>query len=131
MGAPAVDGEPRTVRRGFETGDGANRFALVAPGPGQPGEIIAVAGFDREGTTDRAECAVAVENRWQGRGLALARCLIGVALRRGVRVLTGAVLYENARMLALPRDLGLPERLRFEGGVEQIEIELSPWARTK
>ncbi|HEY6674300.1 MAG TPA: hypothetical protein VIZ59_05230 [Rubrobacteraceae bacterium] len=40
--------------------------------------------------------------------------------------MTGVVLFENARMLNLLRDLGLPERLRYEGGVEHVEIGLSP-----
>jgi GNAT superfamily N-acetyltransferase len=87
-----------------------------------------VVSFDREGTTERAEYAAAVEDRWQGRelGLALTRRLIETALKRGIRVLTGVVLFENARMLHLLRDLGLPERLRYEGGVEHVAIGLSP-----
>src|SRR5918994_3407226 len=112
----------------FTNVDGTNRFALVALDPERPEEIIAVVSFDREGDTERAEYAAAVEDRWQGRGLGLAltRCLIEAALRRGVRVFTGVVLPENARMLNLLRDLELPERLRLESGVEYVEIDLSP-----
>jgi hypothetical protein len=33
------------------------------------------------------------------------------------------VLAENARVLDLPRDLCLPERLRYEEGTEYVEIE--------
>jgi hypothetical protein len=36
------------------------------------------------------------------------------------------VLFENRRMLNLLRDLGLPERLRYEDGIEYVEIDLSP-----
>jgi RimJ/RimL family protein N-acetyltransferase len=112
----------------FTNVDGVNRFALVALDPERPEEIIAVVSFDREGNTDRAEYAAAVEDRWQGKGLGLAltRCLIEAALKRGVRVFTGVVLPENARMLNLLRDLELPERLRLESGVEYVEIDLSP-----
>ena len=112
----------------FTNVDGVNRFALVALDPDRPQEIIAVVSFDREGDTERAEYAAAVEDRWQGRGLGLAltRCLIEAALKRGVRVFTGVVLPENARMLNLLRDLELPERLRLESGVEYVEIDLSP-----
>jgi GNAT superfamily N-acetyltransferase len=108
--------------------DGVNRFALVALDPARAGEIIAVASFDREGETDRAEYAAAVIDSWQGRGLGLAltRALIEVALLRNVRTFTGLVLPENARMLNLLRDLKLPERLRYEDGVELVEIELLP-----
>ena len=35
------------------------------------------------------------------------------------------LLPENTRMLHLLRDLGLPERLRYEDGVEYVEIELA------
>lgn len=116
----------------FTRVDGVNRFALVALDPGSPGEIIAVASFDREDETDRAEYAAAVVDSWQGRGLGLAltRALISAALRRNVSVFTGLVLPENARMLNLLRDLNLPERFRFEDDVEYVEIELRPRGET-
>src|ERR671910_1906102 len=112
----------------FTNVDGMNRFALVALDPERPEENIAVVSFDREGTTDRAEYAAEVEDRWQGRGLGLAltRRLIEAALKRGVRTFTGIVLPENTRMLHLLRDLGLPERLRYEDGTDYVEIDLSP-----
>ncbi len=112
----------------FTNLDGINRFALVALDPERPEEIIGVVSFDREGTSDRAEYAAEVEDRWQGRGLgmALTRHLIEAALKRGVRTLTGIVLPENKRMLHLLRDLGLPERLRYEDGTDYVEIDLSP-----
>ena len=108
--------------------DGVNRFALVALDPGCAQEIIAVASFDREGQADRAEYAAAVADSWQGKGLGLALtwALIEAALRRNVRTFTGLVLPENARMLNLLRDLKLPERLRYEDGVEFVEIDLLP-----
>ena len=111
----------------FTNVDKINRFALVALDPEREGEIIAVVSFDREGTTERAEYAAEVEDRWQGRGLGLAltRRLIDAALKREVRVFTAVVLPENRRMLHLLRDLGLPERLRYEDGVEYVEIELA------
>jgi GNAT superfamily N-acetyltransferase len=85
-----------------------------------------VVSFDREGDTNRAEYAAAVEDRWQerGLGLALTRRLIEAALKRGIKVFTGVVLPENARMLNLLRDLHLPEWLRYEEGVEFVEIQL-------
>jgi RimJ/RimL family protein N-acetyltransferase len=108
--------------------DGVNRFALVALDPERPEEIVAVVSFDREEDTDRAEYAAAVEDGWQGRGrgLALTRCLIGAALKRGMRAFTAMVLPENARMINLLRDLDLPERLRYEEGAKFVEIGLLP-----
>jgi GNAT superfamily N-acetyltransferase len=110
----------------FTNVDGKDRFALVALDPEREGEIIAVVSFDRDGETDRAEYAAAVEDAWQGRGLGLVltRRLIEAALKRGIRVLTGVVLFENKRMLNLLKDLGLPETLRYEDGIEHVEIEL-------
>ena len=111
----------------FTNVDGINRFALVAVDPERPQEIIGVVSFDREGTSERAEYAAAVEDRWQGRGLGLAltRRLIDAALKRDIRIFTGVLLPENTRMLNLLRDLGLPERMRYEDGIEYVEIELS------
>jgi GNAT superfamily N-acetyltransferase len=112
----------------FTNVDGINRFALVAVDPERPQEIIGVVSFDREGTSERAEYAAEVEDRWQGRGLGLAltRRLIDAALKRDVTSFTGIVLPENTRMLHLLRDLGLPERLRYEDGTDYVEIDLSP-----
>src|SRR5215218_9254628 len=98
----------------FANVDGTNRFALVA--------------VDSERTTERAEYAAGVEDRWQGRGLGLAltRRLIGAAQKRDVRTFTAFVLPKNTRMLHLLRGLGLPERLRYEeDGTDYVEIVLS------
>jgi RimJ/RimL family protein N-acetyltransferase len=113
----------------FTNVDRINRFALVAVDPERPEEIIGVVSFDREGTTERAEYAAEVEDRWHGRGLGLAltRRLIGAAQERDVRTFTAFVLPENTRMLHLLRGLGLPERLRYEeDGTDYVEIDLSP-----
>jgi GNAT superfamily N-acetyltransferase len=112
----------------FTNVDGINRFALVAFDPEREGEIIAVVSFDREGTSERAEYAAEVEHSWQGRGLGLAltRHLVEAALKRDVRTFTAIVLPQNRGMLHLLRDLGLPERSRYEDGTDYIEIDLSP-----
>src|SRR5215208_2771906 len=112
----------------FANVDGTNRFALVAVDPERSQEIIGVMSFDREGTSERAEYAAEVEDRWQGRGLgmALTRRLIGAAQKRDVRTFTAFVLPKNTRMLHLLRGLGLPERLRYEeDGTDYVEIDLS------
>jgi len=114
----------------FTNVDRIDRFALVALDPERAEEIIAVVSFDREGNTERAEYAAEVADSWQGRGLgmALSRRLIEAALKRGVRTLVGIVLPQNRKMLHLFRDLGLPERLRYDydDGTDYVEIDLTP-----
>jgi RimJ/RimL family protein N-acetyltransferase len=114
--------------RYFTELDGDNRFALVALDPLEPGEIAGVVRFERDLETDRAEYAAVVADRWQGKGLGLALThrLIDAARRRGIGSLYALVLFENARMLNLLRDLGLPERIKMEHDAERVEILLGP-----
>jgi RimJ/RimL family protein N-acetyltransferase len=112
--------------RRFAEVDGKDRFALVALDPEDEGEIVAVVRYEREGDTNGAEYAALVEDRFQGRGLGigLTRRLIDAARERGVARLHALVLRENRRMLRLLRSLELPERERWENGLEHVEIEL-------
>ncbi len=113
--------------RYFAEVDGRDRFALVAPDPEDEGEILAVVRYDRQKGTDRAEYAALVEDRMQGRGLGigLTRCLIGAARERGIEYLYALVLPENRGMLHLLRGLDLPENVRWEDGLELVEISLA------
>lgn len=112
--------------RHFTELDGVDRFALVALDPADHDEIIGVVRYDREPGTDRAEYAAIVAGAWQGKGIGLAmtRLLIDSARRRGIRAFCAYVLPENLRMLNLLRDLGLPETIQFEDGVERIDVLL-------
>lgn len=114
--------------RRFAEVDGWDRFALVALDPGDEGEIVGVARYEREGSGDAAEYAALVEDRFQGRGLGtgLTLCLIGAARERGVGRLHALVMRENAEMLRLLRGLGLPETQRRENGYEIVEVDLRP-----
>jgi RimJ/RimL family protein N-acetyltransferase len=112
--------------RYFTTLDGVYRFAIVALDPNRPSEIIAVVRYEGDPGSDRAEYAALVTDAWQGKGLgtALTRLLIKAAVRNGIRCLYALVLPENIRMMSLLRDLGFPERTRFEDGIAEIEVEL-------
>jgi RimJ/RimL family protein N-acetyltransferase len=115
--------------RRFAEVDGRDRFALVALDPEDEGEILAVVRYDREGGPDSsAEYAALVEDSWQGRGLGLGltRRLIEAARENGLRRLHALVLPENVGMLHLLRSLDLPERQRWEDGVERVDIFLRP-----
>ena len=112
--------------RSFAEVDGVDRFALVALDPEDEGEIVAVVRYEREAGTDGAEYAALVEDRFQGRGLGigLTRQLIDAARERGIGRLHALVMRENRVMLGLLRSLELPERQRWENGLEHIEIYL-------
>ena len=112
--------------RRFAEVDGVDRFALVALDPEDGGEIVAVVRYEREGGSDAAEYAALVEDRMQGRGvgLSLTRGLVEAARERGIRRLHAYVLPENGAMLGLLRKLGLPERVRWEEGVDLVEVDL-------
>src|ERR671915_1801848 len=116
--------------RRFAEVDGVRRFALVALDPEDEDEIVAVVRYEREAGTDGAEYAALVEDRFQGRGLGigLTRRLIEAAKERGIERLHALVLRENRPMLSLLRSLRLPERERWENGLEHIEIDLRPGA---
>ena len=111
--------------RRFAEVDGVDRFALVALDP-EDEEIVAVVRYEREGDSDAAEYAALVEDRLQGRGLGLSltRSLIEAARENGIGRLNAYVLPENKAMLGLLRDLGLPERVRWEEGVKLVEMDL-------
>jgi GNAT superfamily N-acetyltransferase len=114
--------------RRFAEVDGVDRFALVALDPEDEDEIVAVVRYEREGGTDGAEYAALVEDRFQGRGLGigLTWCLIEAARERGIGRLYALVMRENGPMLSLLRSLELPERERWEDGLEHVEIDLRP-----
>ncbi len=108
--------------------DGENQYALVALDPDDEEEIVAMVRYDLEEDANRAEYAALVEDRLQGRGLGvgLTRALIEAARERGIKRLHALVLRENEGMLHLLRSLGLPERQRWEGDIEHVEIDLWP-----
>ncbi len=114
--------------RHFADVDGADRFALVALDPKDPGEIVAVVRYEREGETGTAEYAALVEDRFQGRGLGfgLTRRLIEAARENGIGRLHAMVMRENTGMLSLLRSLDLPERKHWQDGAEHVEVNLEP-----
>lgn len=114
--------------RRFAEVDGRDRLALVALDPDAPREVVAVVRYERrKNDRDKAEYAAVVEDRFQGLGLGsgMTRVLIRAALRRDVRRLDALVLHENTAMLHLLKSLGLPEKTRWEDGVEHVEVDLS------
>ena len=91
--------------------------------PGGP--IVADARYVRDATGDEAEYALTVADDWQGQGLGrqLLLRLAAHARDQGVAWLHGALLWENAPMLALVNRLGGQVRsVQGEAGVLQARL---------
>jgi GNAT superfamily N-acetyltransferase len=93
----------------FVVVDYRDRMALVAVLRQEEREqIIAVARYERDPATNLAECAFAVQDQWQGRGLGtfLLQYLIRVAMMNGIEGFTALVMADNRRMLRLFQGTG-------------------------
>ena len=91
------------------------------------GEGLAVVRFVRlAGDPARADVAVTVTDRWQGRGLARAmlRLLAERAHEEGVRVFTASTLRENRRALRLLRRFGF-QPVAAAGEMVDLEMALA------
>jgi acetyl coenzyme A synthetase (ADP forming)-like protein len=108
-------------------------YAVVAT-TGPDDRIVAHACYERENErSDSAEVALAIADRYQGRGLGtlLLEHLADVAERQGVSLFTGQVLPQNHQMLKVLRDSGLPVERRIVAGDIEISFPtaLTPEAR--
>lgn len=122
---PDLDGERA---RHFADLDGELRYALVALDPQNEDEIIGIARFNRDDSSeDTAEYAVVVEDTWQGKGLGtqLTRSALRKARERKINILYAAVQPENRRMVQVLQGLGMPELVRWNNGAERFEIDIS------
>lgn len=113
---------------GWATEVDDRRLGLVAIAA-DTGQVIAHAGVERDHRqSDRAEFALAIADRYQGRGLG--RILLGqlaeAAHHAGIQTLTGEVLADNHRMLNLLRRSGCSVGLRLSCGVVLVELPTSP-----
>lgn len=107
--------------------DYENSMAVVATSEvGVDEPIIAVARYQR--TAPRvAEIALAVEDRWQGRGIGpqLLRTLAVYACRQGFTTFVADVIYDNGRMLALLRHSGFPTTMHLCDGRVEARLDIS------
>jgi acyl-CoA synthetase (NDP forming)/GNAT superfamily N-acetyltransferase len=81
-------------------------------------ELAGVASYETTGTPDTAEIAFAVPDHLHGRGIAtlLLEHLVSIARQRKVQAFTAVTLAENAPMLSVFADAGLPVRRKPELG---------------
>ena len=85
--------------------------------------IVGVARYIVGPATDSCEFAIAVDDAWQGSGLAgiLMQALIGVARSRGLAAMEGTVLATNTQMLRFTRQLGFRQQ-RDPGDRETVRV---------
>jgi GNAT superfamily N-acetyltransferase len=103
--------------------DYVDRVALVAE---VDGRLVAVARYDRVGTTSAAEVAFVVVDQHQGRGLGtiLLEQLAAAARDRGVARFTAETLANNSKMLHVFHAAGFREHVEFDGGVVKVVLDL-------
>jgi GNAT superfamily N-acetyltransferase len=100
--------------------------AQVGDGPGQEGIGVARWIRDRDDPS-RAEAAVTVADRWQGRGIGtqLLLALVEEAAERGITTFVADVLWSNRTLLDTLRELGARVE-PSEPGVARVEFDLPP-----
>jgi len=89
--------------------DQIDHVALVAVAQRDSGAaLLGVARYVVDTTRTNCEFAIAIDDAWQGSGLAgiLMYALIDIARGRGLKTMEGLVLANNARMLKFTRQLG-------------------------
>lgn len=89
--------------------DGVHHVALVATTLRDGGELqLGVARYVVEPSGTACEFAVAVDDAWQGSGLAgiLMHALIDIARQHGLAIMAGSVLAANLPMLRFARQIG-------------------------
>ncbi|MGE5160413.1 MAG: N-acetyltransferase family protein [Betaproteobacteria bacterium] len=101
--------DPAALERGVRPRPGRD-FAFVATIPATDGiDIVGAAQYVRVGEDDPSTCefAITVAEDWRGSGLAtqLLASLVRRARRDGYTRMEGAVIADNAKMLALARKL--------------------------
>ncbi|WP_037070120.1 bifunctional GNAT family N-acetyltransferase/acetate--CoA ligase family protein [Pseudonocardia acaciae] len=103
------------------------RDDVVALGALRGDRLLGVAHYRREPAGRAPEIAIAVAHDAQHRGVAslLLEHLVAVAVAEGVTRLSAEVLSVNHEMLRVIRDSGLGHRLRPDGDVEHVELDVT------
>jgi acyl-CoA synthetase (NDP forming)/GNAT superfamily N-acetyltransferase len=93
------------------------------------GRLVAVAGYERLDDPTEAEVAFVVDDSCHGLGIGtlLLEHLASTAAAHGIQRFVAETLVENARMLHVFRDAGLPVTTHSEGyGAVRVELPLAP-----
>jgi GNAT superfamily N-acetyltransferase len=106
--------------------DYKNEMTIVAVKQNATENIVGIGQYILDPSTDYAEVALAVQDEWQGKGLgtALFNYLMKIAIRRGVKGFTAWILSDNKRMLRLFEKAGYPLKVRAEGNLYHVVMDL-------
>ncbi|HTS97365.1 MAG TPA: GNAT family N-acetyltransferase [Streptosporangiaceae bacterium] len=90
------------------------------------GRLVGVASYEVSGEPGEAEIAFAVPDDMHGRGIAtlLLEHLVSLARQRKLKAFTAETLADNAAMLRVFADAGLPVQRRTSNGVVQLTFPL-------
>jgi GNAT superfamily N-acetyltransferase len=90
----------------------------------EPAEMIAIAHYRRDESTNFAEAAFLVRDDWQGKGIGtgLLNTLTEAARTHGISGFTAAVLMSNSGMLRVFHKCGFPVASQLEGDAYQLTI---------
>ena len=104
--------------------DYSREMALVATSLDPPGDILGVARVIGDPDNERAEFAVFVRSDLKGRGLGykLMTEILAYARKRGLKTVFGDVLWENATMLKMAKELGFV--IKAGPSPETVEVTL-------
>ncbi len=88
-------------------------------------EIVALGGYYLDPTTNRAEIALVVHDRWQGRGVGafLFHHMFTLARRNGIAGFTATVLPDNKSMQRVFSTCDMPVRSKMDDGVLFYEVD--------
>ncbi|HEY3357270.1 MAG TPA: GNAT family N-acetyltransferase [Polyangia bacterium] len=108
-----VDYEARMTIAGLVTHEGVD-------------EMIALAQWVRDESTDFAECSLVVRDDWQGRGVgsSLLGRLVQIAQEKGIKGITAVVWPQNRTMMSLFFKLGYVVNSRLEDGAYHLWFEI-------
>jgi acyl-CoA hydrolase/GNAT superfamily N-acetyltransferase len=112
--------------RDFVFIDHRHDTAIVATLPAAHGEdIIAIGRYYLDPTTNRAEVAFVVHDKWQNRGIGtfLMRYLVSIAKRHGIGGFTAEVLRDNRAMQTVLNKCGCKVTSKLEEGVYSYQLD--------
>jgi RimJ/RimL family protein N-acetyltransferase len=108
--------------------DYQNDLAIVGVVPGPGGEeIVAIAQYFTEATSQSAEVAFVVQDEWQqkGMGTILMAYLARIARQRGIRRFLAKVLPVNRPMIAIFHNSGYKVHTEFDGETYDVVVDLT------